>query len=347
MSIRALALLAAAVALLIASATAVAAVKARSTPPADPYAWARDAATGLVEDGSWPALADVDLARDATRGDLDTALAILGGRPVAPSATPTAPASIWTAHLLMTRALGLEGERRALARLTTADGVRLRLPRHLGSEILVRELGLVHNYQADDDRLERFRRQPIRMAELVYMLAAARDLSSWELEQMARYRTYKLPAMSPARLTLVQAALSQVGQPYIWGGDWPSRRSPWGAQASPGFDCSGLAWWSFKGARAARAMEVGSALRGRTADDMAYERPAERIPAEAAQPGDLVFFGPLGTKSKRGTISHMAISLGDGWIVHSSGSRAGVSISSLDAYWPSGTAFGRALPALS
>ena len=177
------------------------------------------------------------------------------------------------------------------------------------------------------------------------MLAAARELSPWKLGQMSRYRTYRLPAMSPARLSLVQAALSQVGQPYIWGGDWPTRRSPWGAQASPGFDCSGLAWWSFKGARAAQAMEVGSALRGRTADDMAYEKPAQRIATAAAQPGDLVFFGPLGPKSKRGTISHMAISLGEGWIVHSSGSRAGVSLSPLAAYWPSGTAFGRALPA--
>lgn len=347
MSIRALALLAAGVALLIASATAVAAVKARTTPPPDPYSWAREAARNLVADGSWPSLATDDLARDATRGDLDTALSILGRRPVPRAATPTAPASVWTAHLLFTRALGLERERRALQRLATADGVRVRLPRHFGSEILVRELGLVHNHQAADDHLERFRRQPIRMANLVHMLDTARRLSSWQLASMARYRTYRLPAMSPTRLTLIQAALSQVGQPYVWGGDWPTRRSPWGAQASPGFDCSGLVWWAFKGARPAQAMEVGKALRGRTADDMAYERPAQRIRAQAAQPGDLIFFGPLGRKSKRGTISHMAISLGDGWIVHSSGSRGGVSISSLDAYWPSGTAFGRALPTVS
>ena len=124
MSIRALALLAAAVALLVASVTAVAAVKARTTPPADPYSWARGAAAELTRDGSWPSLAGDDLARDATRADLDTALAILGGRPIQPAATPPAPASIWTAHLLMTRALGLEPERRALERLATADGDR-------------------------------------------------------------------------------------------------------------------------------------------------------------------------------------------------------------------------------
>jgi hypothetical protein len=42
----------------------------------------------------------------------------------------------------------------------------------------------------------------------------------------------------------------------------------------------------------------------------------------------------------------MAIALGDGWIVHSAGSRGGPSVSHLDAYWPSATAFARRLPGI-
>ena len=34
--------------------------------------------------------------------------------------------------------------------------------------------------------------------------------------------------------------------------------------------------------------------------------------------------------------SHMSISLGNKWIIHSSGGRGGVSISWLPTYWPSG-----------
>ena len=88
-------------------------------------------------------------------------------------------------------------------------------------------------------------------------------------------------------------------------------------------------------------MALGSGLLGRTADAMAFERPAERVPAATLAPGDLVFFGPAGGKSRPGSISHIGIALGGGWIVHAAGSRGGVSISHLDDYWPSATAFGR------
>jgi cell wall-associated NlpC family hydrolase len=54
-----------------------------------------------------------------------------------------------------------------------------------------------------------------------------------------------------------------------------------------------------------------------------------------------VFFGPAGPKSRRGSISHTGVALGNGWMVQASSSRGGVSISHLDDYWPSATAFGR------
>ena len=103
--------------------------------------------------------------------------------------------------------------------------------------------------------------------------------------------------MSPQRLAIVQAAVAQMGQPYVWGGDWPGPHSAWGAQAHGGFDCSGLVWWAFKGAAGTSQMALGTDIVGRTADQMAFERPGEREPVAAAAPGDLIFFGPEGPKS--------------------------------------------------
>jgi len=314
-------------------------------PAPDPFAWARPAAKRLVRDGLWPELAAADLSRDATRADLDRALALLTGA-AGVSPRPEAPASAWTANLLFVRALGLEAERRGLNRLATEDGQPLRLPRNFGSEVLARELGLVHNYLTPDEGLERGRRETIRLADLAAKLDRALAVSDWERARLARYRDVQLPAMSPQRLAVVQAALWQVGQPYVWAGDWPGPRSPWGAQARGGFDCSGLVWWAFKGSGVPRSLDLGSGLLGRTADDMAFERRAERAPVAELAPGDLVFFGPRGPTSRRGTISHTGIALGGGWMVHSSGSRGGVSVSHLDDYWPSATAWGRRVAAL-
>src|SRR5262249_40189576 len=66
-----------------------------------------------------------------------------------------------------------------------------------------------------------------------------------------------------------------------------------------------------------------------------------RVGVGAMAPGDLIFFGPAGRRSRYGSITHMAIALGDGWIVQSSGSRDGVSITRLASYWPAGVAFAR------
>jgi hypothetical protein len=325
-------------------ATAPAAPGADRPARARAFAWLQPAAARLVRAGVWRPDQAADLARDATRGELDDALAALGGYPVPRGPDASAPVSMWAAHLLAVRSLGLTPEMRALNTLATDDGRRLRLPRNFGSEVLARELGLVVNHPADRDHLERARRQPMRAADLAHMLDQLRDMSSWRRERMTAYRGIRLPAMSEPRRRLVEAALAQVGMPYVWGGDWPTARSPWGAQARGGFDCSGLVWWTFKGAPGGRQMNAGPALRGRTADVMAFESPRERIAHALAAPADLVFFGPQGPRSPRGSIGHMAVALGGGWIVHSAGSRGGVSVSHLDAYWPSATAFARRLP---
>jgi cell wall-associated NlpC family hydrolase len=336
----ALRLLAPVVAILAALGGAVLAAAAlspgRAGPP-DPERWARPAADRLAAQGLWPELAGADLGRDAVRADLDRAVAILTGAPAADPA-PLAPASAYVVNRRIVDALGLEPERLALQALATDDGRRLALPPNFGSEVLVRELGLLHNRRRDG--LERAMREPVRLADLASMVDRARALTPEDRLRLALFREVRLPAMSAARRAVVEAALSQVGQPYVWGGDWPTRRSPVGPQDHGGFDCSGLAWWAF--ATAGR----GDALSRRTADHMAFERPRERAGVGGLAPGDLVFFGDRGRRARRGDISHMGIALGNGWMAQSSGSRAGVSVTFLPEYWIEGQAFGRRMAAL-
>lgn len=309
---------------------------APATPP-DPFRWALPAAERLAAAGLWPELAAADLGRDATRADLDRAVAILTGAP-STSPAPAAPAVAWVVNRRIADALGLEAERLGLQRLATDDGRRLPLPPNFGSEVLVRELGLVRNHRRDD--LERSRREPVRLGNLAAMVDRARAITDEDRSRVARFRDIVLPAMSPARRAVARAALAQVGQPYVWGGEWPGPGSPVGPQAHGGFDCSGLAWWALAGA-AGRLHGGAHAIVRRTADAMAWERPRERVPLAKLAPGDLVFFGDRGRRSRRGTISHNGVVLGNGWMVHASGSRGGVSVSHLDDYWPEGQAFGR------
>jgi hypothetical protein len=61
--------------------------------------------------------------------------------------------------------------------------------------------------------------------------------------------------------------------------------------------------------------------------------------------GDLIFFGPKGTKSSVASIYHAALYLGNGWFIQSTGSTDGVSLASLNSstYWKSAFAWGRRL----
>jgi cell wall-associated NlpC family hydrolase len=93
---------------------------------------------------------------------------------------------------------------------------------------------------------------------------------------------------SPTLRTMLEAALSRVGMPYVWGAAGPSS-----------FDCSGLVKWSF--AQAGVVMP-------RVAADQARTGPA--VPVNQLQPGDLLFYHTDPTAPSY--ISHVAIYLGAG-----------------------------------
>ncbi len=98
--------------------------------------------------------------------------------------------------------------------------------------------------------------------------------------------------MSTSQLTAaLQAAESRRGLPYVWGASGPTS-----------FDCSGLVQWAF--AQAGIAMP-------RVAADQARTGPA--VPVSELEPGDLLFYYTDPTAP--GYISHVAIYLGNGWMI--------------------------------
>jgi peptidoglycan DL-endopeptidase CwlO len=99
-------------------------------------------------------------------------------------------------------------------------------------------------------------------------------------------------AMNPAQLTAaLRAAESRRGLPYMWGAAGPAA-----------FDCSGLVQWAF--AQAGISMP-------RVAADQARAGPS--VPVSQLQPGDLLFYHTDPTDP--GYISHVAIYLGNGWMI--------------------------------
>jgi cell wall-associated NlpC family hydrolase len=97
---------------------------------------------------------------------------------------------------------------------------------------------------------------------------------------------------SPAVIhAFLQAAVSRLGMPYIWGAAGPTS-----------FDCSGLVQWSFRQA---------GVIMPRVAADQARTGPA--VPVSQLAPGDLLFYHTDPTAP--GYISHVAIYLGGGKMI--------------------------------
>jgi cell wall-associated NlpC family hydrolase len=70
---------------------------------------------------------------------------------------------------------------------------------------------------------------------------------------------------------------------------------------------------------------------------------AEKIGYRKLQPGDLMFFASGGRDAKAADVYHVGIYLGNDWMIDSSGSQAGVSLSAVGkgAWWHDQFAWGR------
>jgi cell wall-associated NlpC family hydrolase len=93
---------------------------------------------------------------------------------------------------------------------------------------------------------------------------------------------------SPEAATVIQAALSRIGSPYVWGGSGPGQ-----------FDCSGLVMWSFQ--------QAGISL---PHSSQALAQGGQPVSMDQIQPGDLVTY--------YSDASHVGIYIGDGMMVHAS-----------------------------
>ncbi len=123
-----------------------------------------------------------------------------------------------------------------------------------------------------------------------------------------------------ARKAIIETAMSQLGDPYVYGGDSPG-----------GFDCSGLVYYAYS--------SVGVKLPRECSKQ--YDE-CKKINLKDARPGDLIFFTTLSENP-----SHVGIYLGGGRFIHAESTGDGVTISSLgEQYWKEryhsvGTCLGR------
>lgn len=106
--------------------------------------------------------------------------------------------------------------------------------------------------------------------------------------------------------TVISAAMSQIGVPYVWGA----------ASPGVGFDCSGLTQYAFG--------QAGISLAHYT---VAQESAGQRVSISQLQPGDLVFWGAAGATY------HVGIYTGNGQYIAAPAPGQNVSVQSISSYF--------------
>jgi cell wall-associated NlpC family hydrolase len=109
----------------------------------------------------------------------------------------------------------------------------------------------------------------------------------------------RAPMAAAGRSSAMQKALGKLGATYRWGAAGPSA-----------FDCSGLVYWSYR--------QIGVTL---PRSSRAMSGVGTPVAKGNLQPGDLVFFYR--------PVSHVAIYIGNGKVVHASTAGSPVKISAL------------------
>jgi cell wall-associated NlpC family hydrolase len=242
--------------------------------------------------------------------------------------------------------LGRGAIARQLARAESPDGWDPGVGRRFGYEVTGRELGLRHDRPTSQESWEASAGQPMRQADVVWAVWQAKTSPDVWAADLLRY--FRLSDYGPTRRKVVRFALSLVGTPYVWGGEWPTKTPsgyPYGAQAHGGFDCSGFAWYVLR--RKTSSWSPNRSYRGwnlaeRSSSDMARAT-RKRLRFRSFKPGDLVFFASGGRDAGAGAVYHLGIYLGRGWMIHSSGSRAGISLADIGrgSWWHDQIAWGR------
>lgn len=218
-----------------------------------------------------------------------------GGTPAAPPATTAAPAPAPPASpdpglavktVKLTRSQTKSVQRRVKVRPDGAlgTGTRTALKRYQRTKQLV--------------PTGRPNLQTLRAMELKFAAAIEEKLRADTAPQAA--------APGPAAAQAVQAAMSQAGTPYKFGGDGPG-----------GFDCSGLTMWAYA--------QAGVKLPHYSFDQFTM---GAAIGRDAIQPGDLVFFDTAGPGA-----SDVGIATSATTVISATSSRGVLDHEIFDDYW--------------
>jgi cell wall-associated NlpC family hydrolase len=318
----------AAPAALLTLAACLAPLAARAAPP---RSWAQPQIDAVVAAGMMGTDPQAFRPDDPlTQADLDGLIGGLTQQPAEARFTEQ-PVTMAALDLQLVDALGLGPTAQQFA--STARAAGLKVPARFGTEVVARLLGLRVNHPAKQDALELLPGDPATRAEAAYSAARILGVSGDETPRMQdAAASFTLPAYTPWQKRILNTAFSFVGFPYVWGGTSEKQQTLFGVTSRGGFDCSGFVWRVYKLQAYPDAGTLGASLKGRTTMQMSGEVPrAQRIGFDDLQPGDVVFFGAKGTKSKPGQIDHAGIYVGSGWFVHSSG--YGVALAQLDGWY--------------
>ena len=274
-----------------------------------------------------------------TQGELATLVAGLTKQPTQWVSNPAAPVTLAQLDARLVRTIQLSDA--AAAFIDGARAAGLTVPARFGTETVARLLGLRTNHPAKQDTLELLPSDPVTRAETAYSVAKILRFGGWEQQYVENAAaTFALPPLGAWQKRVLNTAVRFIGFPYVWGGTSELAESPFGVQARGGFDCSGFVWRVYKLQSYPGGAALANTIKGRTTYQMSGEvPPAKRIPYAKLLPGDVLFFGSAGPRSKPAQVGHAGIYLGAGWMIHSSGQ--GVALAPLSGWYRQQFAWGR------
>lgn len=316
--------------------------------------WARALVKAFApRDAADPALTFHDITQD----DPDftfVAVAVKRGWIPAPNGI-AAPEAAVTKSLLargLVLALGLRAEVTALSRIA-AGGVAIPHRSDFAHLVIAAQLRLHRNHPVGSEGADLLPASPVPRADAAWSLwRAFAARGTWLITEVARYRSIALPAMDERTRAVVSYAFSYAGWPYVYAGEW-FRPTPdgycCGAQPQGGFDCSGWAWWMLRAPGSGWDNTAFRPYRGWSLPERSSSAMAKatrtRIALTRLRPLDLVFFDSDSTTSDGtdwSSVDHAGVALGNGWMIHSSGGRAAVTIDWIgDGWWAKHFRWGR------
>jgi cell wall-associated NlpC family hydrolase len=229
----------------------------------------------------------------------------------------------------LVKALGKASVAAHLSSVRARGGWDPDISRGEGHQIVAKEMGLRHDSTVETE--DAGGNERIMGAELAWAVHRAKTgANTWGADALT---DFDLGRLNRRQKKVVHFAFNQVDEPYVWAGEWESRTPagyPYGAQAQGGFDCSGFTWYVLRSASGGwhpkKRPYRGWSLPDRSSSYMGRNaRP--KLGYRELRPGDVMLFASGGRRAAASSIYHAGVFLGGGWMIDSSGSQGGVSLS--------------------